>query len=101
MEIKSKLNMGGENQSVILKSLLEGNLYDFSHHVHQDSTSSGVIKMRFYIINKITKEMIATKDFCTEEPALSQNAKSAVAALNKAALTLSQDLAQWLNGMTR
>jgi len=108
MLIQQTLGQTGQFTAVVLPVsalkadwLLEGNLYDFSHHLHQDGTSSGVIKIHFYIINNITKEMIATKDFYTEEPALSQHAKSAVAALNKAALTLSQDLAQWLNGMTR
>ena len=77
--------------------LLEGTLYDFSHHLHKDGTSSGVIKVRFYLVDKTTKIVIATKELHAQEPATSQNAKAAVAGLSRAALAISHDLAQWLS----
>ena len=67
--------------------LLESTLFDFSHHIKDDGTSDGVIRIRFYLINNTTKTVMATKEFSSRTLAAAQNARSASAALNRAAST--------------
>ena len=76
--------------------LLESTLYDFSHHINNDGTSDGVVRVRFYLIDNRKKTVMATKEFVSRVPALSCNARGAVAALNKAATNVAHDLASWL-----
>lgn len=76
--------------------LVESTLYDFSHHIKSDGTSDGVIRIRFYLIKIATKKVIATREFFSRVPASSRNARSAAAALNKAATDVARDLAAWL-----
>ena len=35
--------------------LLEGSLYDFSHHLENDGISSGIVRIRFYLIDNESK----------------------------------------------
>ena len=76
--------------------LLESTLFDFSHHINDDGTSDGVIRVRFYLIDNTTKTVTATKVFTSRVPASSQNARSAAASLNKAAANVAGDLVSWL-----
>ena len=76
--------------------LLESTLFDFSHHINDDGTSDGVVRVRFYLIDNTTKTVTATKEFVSRVPASSPNAKSAAAALNKAATNVARDLVSWL-----
>ena len=76
--------------------LLESTLFDFSHHINDDGTSDGIIRVRFYLIDNITKTVTATKAFASRVPASSQNARSAAAALNKAATNVARELVSWL-----
>jgi len=76
--------------------LLESTLFDFSHHINDDGTSHGVIRVRFYLIDNTTKTVIATKEFASRMPTSSRNARSAAAALNKAATNVAHDLVSWL-----
>jgi len=76
--------------------LLESTLFDFSHHINDDGTSEGIIKVRFYLIDNTTKRVIATKEFASRVPAPSQKARSAAAALNKAATNVARNLVSWL-----
>jgi len=76
--------------------LLESTLYDFSHHINDDGTSEGVVRVHFYLIDNTKKTVMATKEFVSRVPALSCNARGAVAALNKAAINIAHDLASWL-----
>jgi len=76
--------------------LLETTLFDFSHHINDDGTSDGVIRVRFYLIDNRTKMVTATKEFTAMVSASSQNARSAAAALNKAATNVARDLVSWL-----
>ena len=76
--------------------LLESTLYDFSHHIKDDGTSDGVIRIRFYLIDNTAKTITATKEFVSRVPASSQNAKGAATALNKAATNVARDLVSWL-----
>ena len=76
--------------------LLESTLYDFSHHINDDETSDGVVRVRFYLIDNTTKTVTATKEFVFCIPASSQNAQGAATALNKAAINVARDLVSWL-----
>ena len=76
--------------------LLESTLFDFSHHINDDATSDGVIRVRFYLIDNTREMVTATKEFTSRAPASSQNAWSAAAALNKAATNVARDLVSWL-----
>jgi len=76
--------------------LLESTLYDFSHHINDDGTSDGVVRVRFYLIDNMTKTVTATKEFASRAPASSQNAQGAVSALNKAATNVARNLVSWL-----
>ena len=76
--------------------LLESTLYDFSHHINDDETSDGVIRVRFYLIDNTTKTVTATKEFVSCVPASLQNAQGAATALNKAATNVARDLVSWL-----
>jgi cholesterol transport system auxiliary component len=76
--------------------LLESTLFDFSHHIKGDGTSEGVVRVRFYLIDNTTKTVTATKEFASRVPASSQNARSAAAALNKAATNVARNLVSWL-----
>ena len=76
--------------------LLESTLYDFSHHINDDGTSDGVVRVRFYLIDNTTKTVTATKEFVSRALTSSQNAQGAASALNKAATTVARDLVSWL-----
>jgi len=76
--------------------LLESTLFDFSHHIKGDGTSEGVVRVRFYLIDNMTKTVTATKEFASRAPASSQNAQGAVSALNKAATNVARNLVSWL-----
>ncbi len=76
--------------------LLESTLFDFSHHIKDDGTSEGVVRVRFYVIDNTTKTVTATKEFVSKVPASSQNAQGAASALNKAATNVARNLVAWL-----
>jgi len=76
--------------------LLESTLIDFSHHIDDDGTSDGILRISFNLIDNRTKRVIASQEFISSVPASHQNAQAAVAALNKAATIVTQDLIDWL-----
>jgi len=77
--------------------LLESTLLDFSHRINYDGTSDGFIRMRFNLIDNNTNRVIASRDFVSIVPVASvMNASGAVAALNKAAIVITQELIDWL-----
>ena len=76
--------------------LLESTLLDLSHHIKDNGTSEGVVRVRFYVIDNTTRTVTATKEFASRVPASSQNAQGAASALNKAAKNIAHDLVSWL-----
>lgn len=76
--------------------LLESVLLDFSHHINDDGTSDGVVRVCFYLVDNKTGTVTATKEFVSKVSAPSQNAQSAAAALNKAATNVARDLVAWI-----
>lgn len=77
--------------------LLESTLLDFSHHVKDDGTSEGVVRVRFHLIKTTAKTVTATKELVSKVPATSQDAHGAAAALNKAATNVARNLVSWLS----
>ena len=77
--------------------VLEGALFDFSHHIENNGASSGVIRLSVNLVDNRTKQVIASKALLASVPASEQNAESAVAALNDAAVSIIRQLLEWLN----
>jgi ABC-type uncharacterized transport system auxiliary subunit len=77
--------------------LLESTLLDLRHDIHDDGTSEGIIRVRFYLINNTTRTVTATKEFVSRIQASTQNAKGAVKALNEAATNVARDLVTWFS----
>lgn len=77
--------------------LLEATLVDFSHHLQADETSStAVVSIIFYLINPRDKSLLATKQFTEEVPVEQQNAKHATIAINQASKLVTAALQKWL-----
>lgn len=79
--------------------LLESTLLDFSHHVHADSPSEGVVHVRFYLIDTATRSVAATRAFSARFPSSAPAAGDGAVALNRASNRVAHDLAAWLQGM--
>tara|TARA_R110002167_G_scaffold10415_25_gene47840 strand:+ start:3895 stop:4539 length:645 start_codon:yes stop_codon:yes gene_type:complete len=77
--------------------LLEATLVDFSHHLQaQDTRSTAVVSIIFYLINQHDKTLIATKQFTEEIMVEQNNAKHATIAINQASKLISVTLQKWL-----
>jgi len=79
--------------------LLESTLYDFSQHIQTDQTSTGVVRIRFYLIDNNNKAIIATTEFSSSVAAPTANAQGGVTALNQATVEIMLQLNQWLDGL--
>lgn len=81
--------------------MLESTLQDFSHHLHDDGTSVGIIRMGFNLIDNNTNRVIASRNFVSTAPVASvMNANGAVAALNKSVTIMTQELIDWLSQLS-
>ena len=76
--------------------VLESNLYDFTQYLYDDGSSNGVIKLRLYLIDNKTKEIISSQEMLSTTPIEEQNAAGTVAALNTAAIQINKKLITWL-----
>jgi cholesterol transport system auxiliary component len=76
--------------------LLESTLLEFSHRLHADGTSDGVIRIRCYLLDSRTRRITASHEFASSVPASSRDARGAATALNKAAANVSRALVDWL-----
>ena len=76
--------------------ILQGELLDFSHHVQNNNSSTGIVKVHFYLLDSSTKSILANKLFSAEEVANPKNAKGATAAINRASSTIAEQLITWL-----
>lgn len=77
--------------------LLEATLVDFSHHIQANNTgSTGVVSIIFYLINSQDKTLLATKQFTEEVTADQNNAKHATIAINQASQLVAAALQAWL-----
>ncbi len=75
---------------------LESNIIEFKQ-VFEDKISYGILKVRFYLIEMRTKNLIDSKDFEYKIKSNSNDAIGAVESLNIAVDNLIQDLIKWLN----
>jgi cholesterol transport system auxiliary component len=76
--------------------VLESTLFDFSHHINDDGTSSGMIRLSVNLVDNRTKRVVSNRLLEANVPAAKQNAESAVEALNIAAAQVIQQLLAWL-----
>jgi len=76
--------------------LLEGILLDFSHHVQGEDLSTGVVAIRFYLIDVQTKMILGTKVFSVEVTAEPRNSQGATSAINLATKSVIEALNDWL-----
>lgn len=82
--------------------VLESTLVDFSHHLQADETkTTGVVSVIFYLIDPTDKKLIASKQFTKEVIADQSNAKQATMAINKASKLMVNDLQMWLEQAIR
>jgi len=79
--------------------LLESTLFDLSHRINEDGTSDGIIKVHFNLVNIKTRKVIASQEIASSVQVATKNAEGAVAALNKAASLVTQDLIDWLGSL--
>lgn len=76
--------------------LLEGTLFDFSHHINKNGTSEGILKISFKLIDSKTRQVMASRMFVSNVPASEANAPAAVMALNQAVTNIIRELLDWL-----
>ena len=76
--------------------ILQGELLDFSHHVQNNKSSAGIVKVHFYLLDASTKSIVANRLFSAEEVADPKNAKGATAAINRASAAIAEQLIIWL-----
>ena len=76
--------------------LLEGTLFDFSHHINKNGTSEGILKVSFKLIDSKTRQVITSRMFVSSVAASEANAAAAVMALNQAVTNVIRELLDWL-----
>ena len=77
--------------------ILESNLSEFYHHINEDGSSSGRIRIKFYLIDVKNGRIVANKEFFSSTKAPSQDALGAVSALNTASQIISSEVTEWLS----
>lgn len=81
--------------------LLEGTLFDFSHHIKKNGTSEGVVKISFKLIDSKTRKVMASRMFVSSVPASEANAPAAAMALNQAVTNVIRELLDWLKKQSK
>lgn len=76
---------------------LESDLNALYHHIHDTSSSEGIIDITYRLIDMRTRQCIATKRLIITHPADTQDAKGGVNALKKGIDTLHEQTIQWLS----
>ncbi len=79
--------------------VLEGTLLECGHVLKEGSSSQGVVRMRFYLIDTKDRTVMAGKELVAMAPAATNDASGATGAINQAALQVAAELAAWLAGM--
>jgi cholesterol transport system auxiliary component len=79
---------------------LDTTLFDFSHHIHSES-SEGVISVEFRIIDTASKKVVSSFATTVRKATPTPDAPGAVIALNQAADTLGRELLNWLKGVVK
>ncbi len=76
--------------------LLESTLLEFGHFLAEAGPSTGVVRMRFYLIDNRSRRVVASRELVAEVPVATLDARNATAAINQAALKVASDLVAWL-----
>ena len=77
--------------------LVESVLLEFGHFLGQDGSSTGVVRMRFHLIDNKSRKVVASKELVARIPAATLDARGATAAINQAAIKVTSDLVVWLS----
>ncbi len=77
--------------------LVESVLLEFGHFLGQDGTSTGVVRMRFHLIDNKSRKVVASKELVARIPVATLDARGATAAINQAAIKIAGDLVVWLS----
>jgi len=81
--------------------LLESTLSEFYHHINADGSSTGRVRIKFYLIDVKLGQVVATKEIFSDINASSLDARGAVSALNTASQDIAIELAEWLATVKR
>lgn len=76
--------------------LLESTIFEFGHFFAEDGSSKGVVRMRFHLVDNVSRKVVAGKELVAMMEVVTSDAGGAAAAINKAALGVSGDLVVWL-----
>jgi len=76
--------------------ILESTLLQLTQQLQKEGRSTGIIRIRFYLIDNKSREVLATKEFFSTAPVNNQNAKGAVEAINTAVVDVANKLVAWL-----
>ena len=79
--------------------LLESTLLEFYHHINSDGSSEGRMRIEFYLIESISGEVIATKEFVYKATSKTLDVNGGVGALNDASKSVALSLTQWLSSL--
>ena len=81
--------------------LLESTLLEFGHIIPGGSSSVGVVRGRFLLLDNKSRRVIASKELVARIPVVTLDARGATAAINQAALKVVSDLVVWLGAVTK
>jgi ABC-type uncharacterized transport system auxiliary subunit len=76
--------------------LVESTLLEFGHFLAEDGHSTGVVRMRFHLIDNRSRRVVASRELVAGMPVSTSDARNATAAINQAALKVADDLVAWL-----
>lgn len=77
--------------------LVESTLLEFGHVLGQEGASTGVVRMRFHLIDNKSRKVVAGKELVARIPVATMDARGATAAINQAAIKVATDLVVWLS----
>ena len=81
--------------------LVESTLLEFGHFLAEDGHSTGVVRMRFYLIDNTSRRVVASRELVARMPVATPDARNATAAINQAALRVASDLVAWLGAVMK
>ncbi|MDD3813151.1 MAG: ABC-type transport auxiliary lipoprotein family protein [Desulfocapsaceae bacterium] len=81
--------------------LLESTLFEFGQFFAEDGSSKGVVRMRFHLVDNVSKKVVAGKELVAMMEVDAADASGAAAAMNQAALSVARSLVVWLRDVTK
>lgn len=77
--------------------ILESTLLQLTQQLKKEGGSTGIFRIRFYLIDNKSRMVLTTKEFVSSVPVNSQNAAGAVEAINTAVVNVANELVTWLS----